>query len=78
MIERGRPYVLLDVGTPEGTRVVASSTKVRGSGGRILGPLLHADRRPAPVGFRHALGTTEPVLGDGVRQTCLGLAPRNW
>ena len=31
---------------------------------RLLGPLLDADRPPAPVELRRALGTVERIAGD--------------
>ncbi len=57
--------------TPEGIRVAVFYTKVHA---RLLGPLLDADRPPAPIELRRALGTIEHVLGDYVTNARLGLA----
>ena len=60
-------YVL----TSEGIRVAVFYTKLHS---RLLGPLLDADKPPAPLELRRALGTVERVLGDYVSNARLGLA----
>ena len=54
--------------TPEGIRVAVFYTKLHG---RLLRPLLDADRPPAPTELRRAL---EHVLGDYVTNARLGIA----
>ncbi|MGH9045465.1 MAG: hypothetical protein ACRDVP_11685 [Acidimicrobiales bacterium] len=60
-------YVL----TPEGIRVAVFYTKLHS---RLLGPLLDADKPPAPIELRRALRTVDRVLGDYVVNARLGLA----
>ena len=59
------------VTTPEGIRVAVFYTKLRK---RLLAPLLDADRPPAPIELRRALGTVDHVLGEYVTNARLGLA----
>jgi hypothetical protein len=42
---------------------------------RLLGPLLQADKPPAPIKLRHALATVERLIGDYVAHARLGAAP---
>jgi predicted MarR family transcription regulator len=49
------------VTTPDGLRVAAFYTKL---GARVLGPLLAADRPPAPIEVRRALATLDRAV-DG-------------
>jgi len=60
-------YVL----TPEGIRVAVFYTKLQG---RLLRPLLEADKPPAPIELRRALGTIDHVLGDYITGARLGTA----
>ncbi len=55
--------------TPEGIRVAVSYTKLHS---RLLGPLLQADKPPAPTELRHALATVERLIGDYVAHARLG------
>ena len=57
--------------TPEGIRVAVFYTKLQA---RLLGPLLEADKPPAPLELRRALATIEHVLGDYVTNARLGVA----
>ena len=57
--------------TPEGTRVAVFCTKLHD---RLLGPLLDADRPPAPVELGRALGTVERIVGDYIDHARLGTA----
>ena len=57
--------------TPEGLRVAVFYTKLHA---RLLGPLLEADRPPAPLELRRALGTIEHVIEDYVTNARLGVA----
>ena len=57
--------------TPEGIRVAVFYTKLRA---RLLVPLLNADRPPAPIELRRALGTVERIIGDYVTGARLGTA----
>jgi hypothetical protein len=57
--------------TAEGIRVAVFYTKLRA---RLLVPLLDADRPPAPIELRRALGTIDHVLGDYVTNARLGVA----
>jgi hypothetical protein len=57
--------------TPEGIRVAVFYTNLRA---RLLPPLLDADRPPAPIELRRALGTVERILGDYVANARLGTA----
>jgi hypothetical protein len=49
--------------TPEGIRVAVFYTKLHT---RLLGPLLEADRPPAPLPVRRALATLEHAVHDYV------------
>ena len=60
-------YVL----TTEGIRVAVFYTKLHG---RLLRPLLEADKPPAPIELRRALGTIDHVLGDYITGARLGTA----
>ena len=66
-LPRTNTYVL----TPDGLRVALFYTKVHG---RLLRPLLAADRPPAPVKLRHALGTIDRAVADYVTNARLGVA----
>ena len=55
--------------TSEGIRVAVFYTKLRN---RLLGPLLEADKPPAPLELRQALGTIDHVLDDYVTAARLG------
>ncbi|HEV8064718.1 MAG TPA: hypothetical protein VGP46_07795, partial [Acidimicrobiales bacterium] len=55
--------------TEEGIRVAVFYTKLHD---RLLGPLLDADRPPAPIELRRALATVERFLGDYVTNARLG------
>jgi hypothetical protein len=57
--------------TNDGIRVVVFYTKLRE---RLLGPLLAADRPPAPVDLRRALSTIERLITDYVINARLGRA----
>ena len=57
--------------TSEGIRVAVFFTKLRA---RLLLPLLDANRPPAPIELRRALGTVERVLSDYVANARLGTA----
>jgi hypothetical protein len=57
--------------TPEGIRVAVFYTKLHG---RLLHPLLEADKPPAPVELRRALGTIDHVLADYIKGARLGTA----
>jgi len=57
--------------TPEGIRVAVFYTKLQG---RLLRPLLEADKPPAPIDLRRALGTIDHVLGDDITGARLGTA----
>jgi hypothetical protein len=59
------------VTTPEGIRVAVFYTKLRE---RLLAPLLDADRPPAPIELRRALGTVERHIGAYVEHARLGIA----
>ena len=60
-------YVLTD----EGVRVAVFYTKLRH---RLLGPLLEADKPPAPIELRRALATIERLTGQYVTNARLGNA----
>jgi hypothetical protein len=70
LIERV-PHTNSYVTTAEGIRVAVFYTKLRS---RLLGPLLEADKPPAPLELRRALTTVERVLGDYVTNARLGTA----
>jgi len=70
LIERV-PHSNTYVTTPEGIRVAVFYTKLHS---RLLAPLLDADKPPAPIELRRALGTVERVLGEYVAHARLGLA----
>jgi hypothetical protein len=57
--------------TPEGIRVAVFYTKLHG---RLLRPLLEADKPPAPIELRRALGTIDHVLGDYITNARLRTA----
>jgi hypothetical protein len=57
--------------TPDGIRVAVFYTKLHA---RLLGPLLDADKPPAPIELWRALATVERVLGDYVTNARLGAA----
>jgi predicted MarR family transcription regulator len=59
------------VTTPQGMRVAAFYTKLAT---RVLGPLLAADRAPAPIEVRCALATLDRAVSDYVVNTRLGAA----
>jgi predicted MarR family transcription regulator len=59
------------VTTPQGLRVAAFYTKLAT---RVLGPLLAADRPPAPIEVRHALATLDRAISDYVTNARLGVA----
>jgi hypothetical protein len=59
------------VTTPDGLRVAVFYTKV---GARVLGPLLAADRPPAPIQVRGALATLDRAVNDYVTNARLGTA----
>jgi hypothetical protein len=59
------------VTTPDGLRVAAFDTKL---GARVLGPLLAADRPPAPIEVRRALATLDRAVDDYVTNARLGAA----
>jgi hypothetical protein len=59
------------VTTPDGLRVAAFYTKL---GTRVLGPLLAADRPPAPIQVRYALATLDRAVNDYVTNARLGTA----
>jgi hypothetical protein len=59
------------VPTTDGLRVAAFYTKL---GARVLGPLLAADRPPAPVQVRRALATLDRAVNDYVTNARLGTA----
>lgn len=65
------PHTNTYVLTPEGTRVALFYTKVHG---RVLQPLLAADRPPASTAVRHALATIDRTIADYVTNARLGLA----
>jgi len=67
LIERlphSNTYVL----TPEGIRVAVFYSKLQN---RLLRPLLDADKPPAPIAVRRALGTLEHAVNDYVRSARL-------
>jgi hypothetical protein len=66
-IERSNRYVL----TPEGVRVAVFYTKLHN---RLLGPLLAADRRPAPPELRQALRVIDHQVDDYVQHARMGIA----
>jgi hypothetical protein len=66
-LKRSHTYVL----TSEGIRVAVFYTKVHG---RILGPLLAADRAPAPPDLRHALRLLDDRVTDYINSARLGKA----
>ncbi len=70
LIER-RPGTNSYVFISEGIRVAVFCTKLQG---RLLGPLLAADKPPAPIELRRALGTIDHVLGDYITGAHLGTA----
>jgi len=57
--------------TPEGQRVAVFYTKLHR---RLLGPLLEADRPPAPPEIRRALTTIDHAIADYVTNARLGTA----
>lgn len=57
--------------TPEGIRVAVFYTKLHD---RLLRPLLEADKPPAPIELRRALGTIDHVLDDYITGARLGTA----
>jgi len=57
--------------TPEGLRVAVFYTKLHR---RLLGPLLDADKPPAPPDVRHALATIDRTITDYVTNARLGTA----
>ena len=57
--------------TPEGLRFALFFTKVHH---RVLGPLLDADKPPAPPEVRHALATLDRAVADYVQAARLGVA----
>jgi predicted MarR family transcription regulator len=59
------------VTTPDGLRVAVFYTKL---GARVLGPLLAADRPPAPIQVRGALATLDRAVNDYVTNARLGTA----
>ena len=59
------------VTTPEGIRVAVFYTKLHD---RLLAPLLDADRPPAPLELRRALGTVDRLMGEYVANARLGTA----
>jgi hypothetical protein len=59
------------VTTPDGLRVAAFYTKL---GTRVLGPLLAADRPPAPIQVRRALATLDRAVNDYATNARLGAA----
>jgi hypothetical protein len=59
------------VTTPDGLRVAAFYSKL---GARVLGPLLAADRPPAPIQVRRALATLDRAVNDYVTNARLGTA----
>ena len=66
-IERTNRYVL----TPEGIRVAVFYTKLHN---RLLGPLLAADRPPAPLELRNALRVIDRQVNDYVQHARMGIA----
>jgi len=56
-VPRTNTYVV----TPEGIRVAVFYTKLRD---RLLGPLLEADKLPAPLELRRALHTVDHAVGS--------------
>ena len=65
------PHTNTYVTTPEGIRVAVFYTKLHR---RLLGPLLEADRPPAPAELRAALRTIDSALRDYVNDARLGAA----
>jgi len=57
--------------TEEGVKVAFFYTKLQN---RLLGPLLEADRPPAPIEIRRALGTIDRVIDEYVANARLGAA----
>ena len=57
--------------TPEGLRLAVFFTKVHH---RVLGPLLDADKPPAPPEVRHALATLDRAVANYVQTARLGVA----
>jgi hypothetical protein len=57
--------------TPEGLRVAVFYTKLHR---RLLGPLLDADKPPAPIDVRRALATIDRTITDYVTNARLGTA----
>jgi predicted MarR family transcription regulator len=57
--------------TDQGIRVAVFYTKVRD---RLLGPLLEADKPPAPTELRRALATIERVTNEYITNARLGTA----
>lgn len=66
-IERSNRYVL----TPEGVRVAIFYTKLYN---RLLGPLLAADRPPAPPELRQALHLIDRQVSDYAQRARMGIA----
>jgi predicted MarR family transcription regulator len=66
-IERTNRYVL----TPQGIRVAVFYTKLHN---RLLGPLLAADRPPAPPELRQALRVIDHQVDDYVHHARMGIA----
>jgi hypothetical protein len=70
LIERV-PHTNTYVTTPEGIRVAVFFTKLQR---RLLGPLLEADRPPAPLELRTALHTIDSAIREYVNDARLGVA----
>jgi hypothetical protein len=66
-LPRSNTYML----TPEGIRVAVFYTKLKN---RLLGPLLEADKPPAPIDVRQALKTLEHAVKDYIQRARLAPA----